>query len=95
MWYKYNQDELTINVYLQPGAKNTELLGLYNNALKIRLNAPPIEGRANKALIKFIAELFQVPLRQVSLIRGEQSKHKVLTIKGSAQDPERLIQHDP
>ena len=93
MWYKYNHDELIINVYLQPGAKKNELLGLYNNALKIRLNVPPIEGRANKALIKLIAELFHVPIRQVALVRGQQSKHKVLTIKGSTHDPERLIQN--
>jgi uncharacterized protein (TIGR00251 family) len=59
--------------------------------LKIRLAAPPIDGRANEALIKYIAGLFEVPQRQVELKQGGQSRHKVLAITGSKIAPESLL----
>jgi len=91
MWYQVNDKELTIHVYVQPGAKKTEIQGFYANALKIRLNAPAIEGRANEALIKYLAQLFAVPTRQVVLQRGKQSKHKTLAIKDSKIDPQLIM----
>ena len=66
-WYRRSGDVLTLTLHIQPGAKRTEVAGLHGDALKIRLAAPPIEGRANEALLRFIAESFAVPLRQVEL----------------------------
>ena len=90
-WYRRNADVITLALHVQPGAKRSGIAGLYGAALKIRLAAPPIEGRANEALLKFIAELFGVPLRQVELKQGGQSRHKVVAINGSAIDPESLL----
>ena len=90
-WYRRNADVITLALHLQPGAKRSGISGLHGNALKIRLAAAPIEGRANEALLKFIAELFGVPLRQVELKQGGQSRHKVVAITGSAIDPESLL----
>src|SRR3989339_2198158 len=90
-WYRRNADVITLTLHLQPGAKRSGISGLHGNALKIRLAAAPIEGRANEALLKFIAELFGVPLRQVELKQGGQSRHKVVAITGSAIDPESLL----
>ncbi|OGS91845.1 MAG: YggU family protein [Gallionellales bacterium GWE2_58_10] len=90
-WYRQNADVITLALHVQPGAKRSGIAGLYGAALKIRLAAPPIEGRANEALLKFIAELFGVPLRQVELKQGGQSRHKVVAINGSAIDPESLL----
>ncbi|USQ13647.1 YggU family protein [Legionella lytica] len=87
MWYQQDGNLITINVYVQPGAKHSDIAGLHGEALKIRLQAPPIEGRANEALIKFIAHLFDVPARQVLLKRGEKSRHKTLIITGSNRPP--------
>ena len=91
-WYRRNGDVLTLTLHIQPGAKRTEVAGLHGEALKIRLAAPPIEGRANEALLKFIAESFAVPLRQVELKQGGQSRHKVLAVTGSRVAPEVLLQ---
>ncbi|MBI3480911.1 MAG: YggU family protein [Nitrosomonadales bacterium] len=91
MWYRCDGDSITLTLHVQPGAKRSVVAGLHGDALKIRLAAPPIEGRANKALQKFIAELFVVPLRQVELIQGEQSRHKVVAITGSKIEPESLL----
>jgi hypothetical protein len=91
-WYRRNGDVLTLTLHIQPGAKRTEVAGLHGDALKIRLAAPPIEGRANEALLKFIAESFAVPLRQVELKQGGQSRHKVVAVSGSQVAPESLLQ---
>jgi len=90
-WYRRNGDVLTLTLHVQPGAKRTDVAGLHGEALKIRLAAPPIEGRANDALLKFIAEAFGVPLRQVELKQGGQSRHKVVAITGSKVEPESLL----
>jgi uncharacterized protein (TIGR00251 family) len=90
-WYRRNGNILTLTLHVQPGAKRTDVAGLHGEALKIRLAAPPIEGRANEALLKFIAEAFGVPLRQVELKQGGQSRHKVVAITGSKVEPESLL----
>lgn len=86
-WYQQDAERIVINLYIQPGAKHTEIAGFHGEALKIRLQAPPIEGRANEALFKFIAQLFAVPMRQIELKRGDKSRHKTLIITGSKIDP--------
>lgn len=91
MWYKHEADVITICVYVQPGAKTTEIVGVYGDALKIRLNAPPIAGRANEALLSYIAKGFNVPVRQVKLVRGSKVRHKKLTITGSSVNPEEFF----
>ncbi len=90
-WYRRNGEVITLTLHIQPGAKRTDVAGLHGDALKIRLAAPPIEGRANEALLKFIAEFFGVPLRQVELKQGGQSRHKVVAITGSKVEPESLL----
>jgi uncharacterized protein (TIGR00251 family) len=90
-WYRRNGDELTLTLHIQPGAKRSEIAGLHGEALKVRLAAPPIEGRANEALLRFIADLFAVPLRQVELRQGGQSRHKVVAVSGSQVDPQQLL----
>jgi uncharacterized protein (TIGR00251 family) len=90
-WYRRNGEVITLNLHIQPGAKRSEIVGLHGEALKIKLAAPPIEGRANEALLKFIAGLFGVPLRNTELKQGGQSRHKVVAVTGSAVDPESLL----
>lgn len=91
MWYRRNGEVLTLTLHVQPGAKHSNVAGLHGEALKIRLAAPPIEGRANEALLKFIANIFEVPLRQVELRQGGQSRHKVVAITGSHIEPQSLL----
>jgi uncharacterized protein (TIGR00251 family) len=90
-WYRRRNDVITLTLHVQPGAKRTEIAGLHGDALKIRLAAPPIEGRANEALLKFIAGIFSVPLRNVELQQGGQSRHKVVAVSGSSIEPGSLI----
>jgi hypothetical protein len=92
-WYRRQGEVITLTLHVQPGAKHSNIAGLHGDALKIRLAAPPIEGRANEALLKYLAELFGVPIRQIELKQGAQSRHKVVVISGSARNPEELLQN--
>jgi len=90
-WYRRRDDVITLVLHVQPGAKRSEIAGLHGDSLKVRLAAPPIEGRANEALLKFIAGIFAVPLRNVELLQGNQSRHKVVAVTGSRIEPESLL----
>ena len=90
-WYTSTGDCITLILHVQPGAKDTASAGLHGGALKIRLAAPPLEGRANEALLRFIADSFNVPLRKVELKQGEQSRHKRVEVCGSPVDPDSLL----
>ena len=92
-WYRQEDNgKLILSLYIQPGAKNTQFAGLHGDALKISLAAPPIEGKANKALIKFLANCFQVSANQVSIKRGEHSRYKLVEIEQATIDPGLLLE---
>lgn len=90
-WHRREGDTITLVLHVQPGAKHSAVAGLHGDALKIRLAAPPIEGRANEALLRFIADCFKVPLRNVEIKQGGQSRHKRVEVRGSAVEPESLL----
>lgn len=71
---------------MQPKASRDALAGLYGERLKVQISAPPVDGKANKHLLKYIAKEFAVTKAQVSLIRGESSRQKTLAIV----DPQKL-----
>lgn len=77
---------VTIAVRVQPGAKKTAVLGVYGDGdaaqLKIAVHAPPLEGRANRALIEFLGETFALPRGAIELLSGESSRSKVLHLSG-------------
>ena len=90
-WYRHSEEAVILTLYVQPGAKHTEIAGFHDGALKIRLSSPPIDGLANKALLKYIAMLFEVPVRQIKLKQGDKSRRKVVIVTGSTIDPERVV----
>ena len=76
----------TIALRAQPGAKNTAFTGIYGEGdsaqLKVAVQAPPIERRANEALIRFLADTFSIPRSAVQLLSGELNRSKVFLLKG-------------
>lgn len=84
---------VTLAVRVQPGAKKTAIAGTYgegeNAQLKIAVQAPPIEGRANEALIAFLAETFDVSKRSVELVSGESSRSKVFLLRDAPAEKVR------
>jgi uncharacterized protein len=79
-------DGVTLAVRAQPGAKKTAIAGIYGEGamaqLKVAVQAPPLEGRANQALIVFLAEAFGLPKSAVELTAGELSRSKVFLLRG-------------
>jgi len=77
---------VTLAVRAQPGAKKTTIIGLYAEGeaaqLKIAVQAPPVDGRANEALVAFLAETFGIPKRSVKLVSGELARSKVFLLNG-------------
>jgi len=72
-----------LELYVQPGAKRSEFAGEYDGRLKLRLAAPPVEGKANEALIAFLADHFNVPKRNVRIAAGLRSRRKRVVIEGA------------
>lgn len=86
-WLRVAADgRITLTLHIQPGAKKSEFAGLHGDALKIRLAAPPVDGKANEALLRFIADALSLPKSAVTLKSGQTSRRKVLEIQGATQD---------
>ncbi len=88
-WRREDGGDLVLTLHVQPGARRTEIQGTHDGALKIRLAAPPVEGKANRALLRFFAEAFGVALRAVILEHGQSARHKVVRIVSPEKRPDR------
>lgn len=82
--FHQSRDGITFNVKVIPRAARNEIVGVEGDAVKVRLNAPPVEGRANEALVKFFAQELGVARAQVEILRGDTSRHKVVRVRGVA-----------
>jgi uncharacterized protein (TIGR00251 family) len=83
---------VTIHVRVHPRAKKNAVTGVIGDALKLSLTAPPIEGRANEAVIDFFAELLRLPRSSITIAAGQTSRNKVVRITGiSASGLERKL----
>lgn len=75
--------EVTFSVRIVPRASQTEIFGRHDGALKIRIAAPPVEGAANRELIRFLAKILKVPQRAVEIVAGANSKNKLIRVSGA------------
>jgi uncharacterized protein (TIGR00251 family) len=75
----------TIRIHIIPNAKSDTVVGEHGDAIKIKLRAPAVEGKANTALLSFLAEKLSIPKRAIALERGERSRDKVLRIDGLSE----------
>lgn len=86
---------LILNCHVQPKASRNALVGLYGKHLKVQISAPPIDGKADSYLLKYIAGEFGVAQRQVTLLRGESSRQKTLEITGPQKIPKAAMVGPP
>jgi hypothetical protein len=77
-------DGCALSVRVHPGARKNGVSGVHAGAVKISLTTPPVDGRANEALIAFVAELLRLPRARVNLVSGMTSRSKVLRITGKS-----------
>lgn len=78
-WFSINKhNQPTVQIHAQPGAKRTAVVGLYGDKLKIALNSPPVDGKANSTLIKFLAKELKLSKSNIHLISGDTCREKRL-----------------
>lgn len=85
-----DKDTLILQCHLQPKASRDEFAGVHGESLKIRITAPPADGKANAHLITFIARRFGIAKRNVKIINGELSREKTLAITSPKNLPPEL-----
>jgi uncharacterized protein (TIGR00251 family) len=76
------QAAITLKVHLLPRASQEGIVGMHGDAIKIKVTAPPLNGKANKALTRFIAKKLNISSSQVEIIAGQRSREKLLRITG-------------
>lgn len=81
-WCVTSRTGVTVALHVQPGAKRSRVMGEHGERLKVALQAPPVDGKANQALIKYFATVAGVPKSTVELVAGETSREKRLEIRG-------------
>ncbi len=82
----------TLAIKAVPGAPRSEVCGWMGEAIKVKVQAPPVEGKANEALLRFLAEKLDLPPRSVSLFRGDTSRHKLVKVSGlSLEEAKRRL----
>ncbi len=79
----------TLWFHIVPNAKQNKVVGAYGGAIKIKLRAPAVEGKANAALLSFLAEVLKIPERSVALERGQKSRDKLIRIEGLKEEAVR------
>ncbi|HEX4468950.1 MAG TPA: DUF167 domain-containing protein [Gemmatimonadaceae bacterium] len=85
-------DAVRFAVHVQPRASRSEITGVHGDSMKVRLEAPPVEGAANAALIELLADALGVSRRNVQIVGGQRSRNKVVEVLGvGAESVRRLV----
>jgi len=89
---KGTRDQTTLSVRIQPRASKNGIVYMEDGGIRVRLTAPPVDGAANEALVKYFADLFSVARSQVEIVSGHTSRSKIVRIEGIKQEAaERLL----
>ena len=89
-FYRWQDGDLMLFCHLQPKATDDRFAGLHGERLKIRIKAPPVDGKANAYLLKFLAGAFAVPAAQVELLAGDSARQKTVLIRAPKTLPAEL-----
>ena len=86
-WRRLQDDgSVVLDIHVIPRASRTMPDGVHDGALKVRLHAPPVDGKANLALMAWLADTLGVPKRDVELLRGQTSKRKQLQVSAAVRE---------
>ena len=87
--YRWQGEKLVLHCQLQPRASTDDIVGVQADKLKIRITAPPVDGKANSHLVKFLSRQFGVAKQNVQLISGGTSRYKIIEISSPTKLPEK------
>ena len=84
-YFKITGNDIIIKVKIAPGSSKNKIIGAYNDSLKITITAPPVEGKANKKCIAYLAKYFDMAKSKIEIISGKNSKNKLIKIYDISQ----------
>ena len=87
--FRPDADGTVLALHIQPGAKRSGVCGMYGDAVKIAIKSPPVDGKANRALCEFIADMLGVPTGTVHLVSGATGRDKRLHVAGRSPEEVR------
>ena len=88
--YRWQGQDLCLELQVQPRAKKDAVAGRYGDRLRVRLAAPPVEGKANERLVRFLAEEFGVPQKAVQILAGQTGRSKSVVVRQPRKMPDWL-----
>ncbi len=92
-WYHWDGATLVLRVKVQPRSGSNEIIGVTGDTLRVRLQAPPTNGKANQALLVMLAATFSVPKRNVTIRHGHGSRIKTVIVAQPLTVPDALLAH--
>lgn len=75
---------VTLTLTIQANAHKSEIVGLYNDTLKIKIKAPPVDGKANKEIISFLSEKLGITQKNIEILKGDKNKNKIVLLMGES-----------
>ena len=91
-WLVATRDGVVLSLHCQPGAKVSRVVGLHDERLKLQLQAPPLENRANEALVAWLSDQLSVPRKQIEILSGHTNRQKRVLVRGATlEQVERLF----
>lgn len=88
-------DDIVLRLYIQPKASKDQWIGKHGEEIKLAITAPPVDGKANAHLIKYLAKQFKVTKSQIKIEKGEKGRHKQVRIKSPSITPEIILEFIP
>jgi uncharacterized protein (TIGR00251 family) len=99
VWARSTYGQIVLQLHIQPGARRSQIVGVHGQRLKIALQAPPVDGKANDALIRFLSDTLDIGRSRITLISGDTSREKNVAIQLNLLDAtdvvERLLPSGP
>ncbi len=92
-WYRWDRSNLVLRVKVRPGSASDDIIDVTGDTLRVRLRAPPTNGKANQALLVMLAAAFSVPKRNVTIRHGHGSRIKTVVVAQPLTVPDALIAH--
>jgi uncharacterized protein (TIGR00251 family) len=92
-WYRWEGDDLLLSLRIQPRAGQDAFIAPHGDQYKVRITAPPVEGKANAHLLRFLAKAFGVKRSDISLMAGESSRNKAVRIHAPQKLPLPVVRN--
>ena len=89
---KVKGNKIFLKVHINPNSKKNEIVGIFDNSLKIKISSPPVDGKANKAIIKFFSKFLNIPKSKIKIEKGDKSRDKLIAIEGFNESALKKLQ---